>query len=194
MFFGKKKNRLCGYYYLTYLWIHVEIMRNAMSTCADCGIVRVHISLFFQCIRWCQKFHIGQTRIVCKKVSELILDTTLVSVGMKINLLTVQDRTQDTYFPLWCFNRFVDWSMSFTHQLIFLGFPVLTAILNLKISVNFELENVIHRAQFTAAQFIAHNSPGTIHCAQFNAYYSARKNKNSARWILYSARLMLNDC
>jgi hypothetical protein len=48
-FFCKKKNRLCGYYYLTNLWIHVEIMRNAMSTCAHCGIVRVHITLFFQC-------------------------------------------------------------------------------------------------------------------------------------------------
>jgi hypothetical protein len=24
-------------------------MRNAMSTCAHCGIVRVHIALFFQC-------------------------------------------------------------------------------------------------------------------------------------------------
>jgi hypothetical protein len=31
-------------------WFHVEIMRNAISTCAHCGIVRVHIALFFQCL------------------------------------------------------------------------------------------------------------------------------------------------
>jgi hypothetical protein len=29
--------------------MHVEIMRNTMSTCAQYGIVAVHITLFFQC-------------------------------------------------------------------------------------------------------------------------------------------------
>jgi hypothetical protein len=59
----------------------------------------------------------------------------------------------------------------------------------------------LHRAQFTVhnspftihrAQFTAHNSPRTIHRAQFTAYYSPRKIKKFARWILDSARLLLD--
>jgi hypothetical protein len=30
--------------------MHVEIMRNSMRTCAQYGIVAVHITLFFQCM------------------------------------------------------------------------------------------------------------------------------------------------
>jgi hypothetical protein len=100
-------------------------MRNAMSTCAHCGIVRVHITLFFQC--WQCRCAVEKTWVLSPKlVSPILLYASLVW-WKRVELSHLQRMTclNDVFGNYWwyafntnvCFRGYVNVNVWLTRRL-----------------------------------------------------------------------------